>query len=72
MKLFGFIPWLSPAFLLIFFGLGEAEELSDVKVFAGNPWDSGQKGLLRNLTVETKTPVDCVQTGEMHLQYVFD
>ena len=41
--------------------------LSDVKVFAGNPWDLAQKGFLRNLKIETKTLIDCVQTGEMHL-----
>ena len=64
MKLLRLIPWLPPGLLLILFGLGEAEELSGV-----NPWDSGQKGIPKNLTIETKTPIDCVQTGEMHLQY---
>ena len=43
----------------------EATELSDVKVFAGNPWDSGQKGSLRNLKIEIMTLIDCVQTGEI-------
>ena len=43
----------------------EPLELSDVKVFAGNPWDSGQKGSLRNLKIEIMTLIDCVQTGEI-------
>ena len=41
--------------------------LSDVKVFAGNPWDSAQKGSLRNLTIEIKTLLDCVQAGKIQL-----
>ena len=41
-------------------------ELSDVKVYAGSPWYSGQKGALRNLKIEIKTPIDCVKPGEMH------
>ena len=72
MKLLRLIPWLPPGLLLILFGLGEAEELSNEKVFAGNLWDSGQKGFLPNLTIETKTLIDCVQTGEMHLQHILD
>ena len=43
-------------------------ELSDVKVYAGNPWSSSQKGSLRNLKIEIKkTPIDCVTAGGMHL-----
>ena len=43
-------------------------ELSDVKVFAGNPWSSSQKGSLRNLKIEIKkTSIDCVPAGGMHL-----
>ena len=45
-------------------------ELSGVKVYAGSPWYSGQRGSLRNLKIEIKTPIDCVPAGEMHLQYV--
>ena len=41
-------------------------ELSDVKVYAGSPWYSGQKGALRNLKIEIKTPIDCVKPGEIH------
>ena len=43
-------------------------ELSGVKVYAGNPWSSGQKGSIRNLKIEIK--IDCVPAGEIHLQYV--
>ena len=42
-------------------------DLSDVKVYAGSPWYSGQKGSLRKLKIETKTPV-CVP-GEMHFHF---
>ena len=45
-------------------------ELSDVKVYAGNPWSSGLKGSLRNLKIDIKTPIDCVPAGEMHFQFV--
>ena len=38
---------------------------ADVKVFAGSPWYQGQKGFLRNLKIEIKTPIDCVKAGEM-------
>ena len=45
-------------------------ELSDVKVFAGNPWSSSQKGSLRNLKIEIKkTSIECVPAGGMHLKY---
>ena len=45
-------------------------ELSDVKVFAGNPWSSSQKGSLRNLKIKIKkTSIDCVPAGGMHLKY---
>ena len=37
-------------------------DLSDVKVFAGSPWYSGQKGELRKLKIEIKTP-NCVPGG---------
>ena len=43
----------------------EPLELSDVKVFASNPWDSAQKGSIRNLKIEIMTLIDCVQTGEI-------
>ena len=44
-------------------------ELSGVKVYAGSPWFPGQKGSLRNLKIEMKTPIsDCiVRAGESHL-----
>ena len=41
-------------------------ELSDVKVFAGNPWSSSQKGSLRNLKIEIKT-IACVPAGGIFL-----
>ena len=41
-------------------------ELSDVKVYAGSPWSS-QKGSLRKLKIEIKTP-DCA-TGEIHFHF---
>ena len=44
-------------------------ELSDVKVYAGSPWYSGQKGTLRNLKIEIKTPIDCVKPGEVHFHF---
>ena len=37
-------------------------DLSDVKVYAGSPWYSGQKGELRKLKIEIKTP-NCVPGG---------
>ena len=43
------------------------EAQTDVKVFAGSPWYQGQKGSLRNLKIEIKTPIDCVEAGEMHI-----
>ena len=42
-------------------------ELSDVKVYAGSPWSPSQKGSLRKLKIEIKTP-DCA-TGEMHFHF---
>ena len=39
-------------------------ELSDVKVYSGSPWYSSLRGLLRNLKIEIKTPIDCVRPGE--------
>ena len=47
----------------------EPVELSGVKVYAGSPWSLGQKGSLRNLKIEIKTPIsDCiVRAGEMHV-----
>ena len=45
-------------------------DLSDVKVYAGSPWYSGQKGNLRKLKIEIKTP-DC-STGETHLHFSVD
>ena len=41
-------------------------ELSDVKVYAGSPWSS-QKGSLRKLKIEIKTP-DCA-TGDIHFHF---
>ena len=43
-------------------------ELSEVKVYASNPWSAGQRGVLRNLKIEIKTPIsECiVRTGEKH------
>ena len=45
----------------------EPVELSGVKVYAGSPWSLGQKGSLRNLKIEIKTPIaNCiVRAGEM-------
>ena len=40
-------------------------ELSDVKVYAGSPWSPSQKGSLRKLKIEIKTP----DTGEMHFHF---
>ena len=40
-------------------------ELSEVEVYAGSPWYSGQKGFIRNLKIEIKTPIDCVPAGTM-------
>ena len=37
-------------------------ELSDVQVYAGSPWYSGQRGSLRKLKIEIKTP-DCAPGG---------
>ena len=34
-------------------------ELSDIKVYAGNPWHQSQRGSLRNLKIEIKTPIEC-------------
>ena len=38
-------------------------DLTDVKVYAGSPWYSGQKGSIRSLKIEIKTPIDCVKAG---------
>ena len=43
-------------------------ELSDVKVYSGSPWYSSLRGLLRNLKIEIKTPIDCVRPGERDRQ----
>ena len=39
-------------------------DLSNVKVYAGSPWYAAQKGYLRNMKIDIKTPIDCVLTGE--------
>merc|ERR1711962_970638 len=33
-------------------------ELSNVKVFAGSPWNTARKGMIRNLEIEIKVPVE--------------
>ena len=44
-------------------------DLTDVKVYAGSPWYSGQKGSIRSLKIEIKTPIDCVKAGRVHPQH---
>ena len=39
-------------------------DFSNVKVYAGSPWYAAQKGYLRNMKIDIKTPIDCVLTGE--------
>ena len=39
-------------------------ELSNVKVFAGSPWYSPQRGSIRNLKIELQTPIDCLEAGD--------
>ena len=39
-------------------------ELSNVKAYAGSPWYAAQKGKIRNLVIEIKTPINYVQKGE--------
>ena len=39
-------------------------DFSNVKVYAGRPWYAAQKGYLRNMKIDIKTPIDCVLTGE--------
>ena len=43
-------------------------ELNRVKVYSGSPWYSSLRGLLRNLKIEIKTPIDCVRPGERDRQ----
>ena len=42
--------------------------LKDVEVYSGSPWYTNQKGLLRNLTFETKTP-NCVLAGKTKFNF---
>ena len=42
-------------------------ELTNVKVYAGSPFYTARKGLLRNLEIEIKVP-NCVLTSKMHFQ----
>ena len=49
-------------------------ELSGVKVYSGSPWYSGQKGLLRNLKIEMKIPIEgptsgCINAGNSHFHF---
>ena len=53
-------------------------ELSNVKVFAGSPWYTARKGMIRNLEIEIKVPVEttkppasgsCVVPGKTHFQF---
>ena len=41
-------------------------ELKKVKVYSGNPWHAPQKGSIRNLKIDIKTPppIQCVLAGE--------
>ena len=38
-------------------------ELTNVKVYSGSPWYTSQKGSLKNLKIDIKTPIDCVIAG---------
>ena len=38
-------------------------ELTDVKVYSGSPWYTSQKGSLKNLRIDIKTPIDCIIAG---------
>ena len=53
-------------------------ELSNIKVFAGSPWYTARKGMIRNLEIEIKVPVEttkppaldsCVIPGKTHFQF---
>ena len=53
-------------------------ELSNVKVYAGSPWYTARKGMIRNLEIEIKVPVEttkppasgsCVVPGKTHFQF---
>ena len=37
-------------------------ELSNVKVYAGSPWNDARKGFIRNLEIDIKVP--CIVAGE--------
>ena len=54
-------------------------ELSDVKVFAGSPWYTARKGMIRNFEIDIKVPVEakppsasCVIPGAVHLRATVD
>ena len=38
-------------------------ELTDVKVYSGNPWSTSQSGFLQNLKIDIKTQIDCIVAG---------
>ena len=38
-------------------------ELTDVKVYSGNPWSTSQSGFLQNLMIDIKTQIGCVVAG---------
>ena len=38
-------------------------ELTDVKVYSGNPWSTNQSGFLQNLKIDIKTQIDCAVAG---------
>ena len=38
-------------------------ELTDVKVYSGNPWSTSQNGFLQNLKIDIKTQINCVVAG---------
>ena len=42
-------------------------ELKKVKVYSGNPWHAPQKGSIRNLKIDIKTPppIQCVLAGKL-------
>ena len=53
-------------------------ELSNVKVYAGSPWYTARKGMIRNFEIEIKVPVEtakpsalgsCVIPGKKRIQF---
>ena len=44
-------------------------ELDNVEVYSGSPWSTSQKGSLKNLKIDIKTPIDCVIAG-LHIMFL--